>query len=286
MEKDFFFIHSFYDDQDFIISFLNSTEKEKEELRKYILKNREDKKYICCLSQKYKSGGSISGKTFYSEIYIFYMSLLILQNIDNEKENIFRFILEKIIKLQEEDFNIEKIKNILSKNKELFSDIYGTLANKSEEEFYETKDIVESVIEVPQDKKVEYLDETNFEQKRKIKQAFNSLKNIAKKEQGHKCIFDGNINNCQEFTAKASGKNYLELHHLIPKEFRNEFGYSIEVLANYIALCPHCHRKIHLAQDGERNPLITQLFNLRNERLKIVGLEVKENDLKKFYKVS
>lgn len=285
MVKDFFFIHSFYDDQDFIINFLNSTEKEKEELRKYILKNKKDKNYICCLSKKYQNSGSVTVKTFYSEVYIFYMNLLILKNINDEKENIFYFILEHIFKLQNGDFNIKKIKNLLDKNKSLFFDTYSILANKPDEEFYKIRVFVENIIEAPKDEKKEYLDETNLEEKRKIKQTFNSLKNIAKKEQGYKCIFDGPINQCQYFTSKSTEKTYLELHHIIPREFRNEFGYSIEVLANYIALCPYCHRKIHNAKDREREMLVNNLFEIRKKRLTTVGLDLKLEELKKFYKI-
>ena len=80
-------------------------------------------------------------------------------------------------------------------------------------------------------------------------------------------------------------KNYLELHHLIPREFRNDFSYSIEVLANYVTLCPRCHRQIHLAVDRERKHLINALYEERKGRLAIVGLGLDLSVIQDYYKI-
>ena len=48
----------------------------------------------------------------------------------------------------------------------------------------------------------------------------------------HTCVLK-KLNGCKQFTAKATNKKYVEIHHIIPQEFRNEFENSIEVFANY-----------------------------------------------------
>ena len=82
-----------------------------------------------------------------------------------------------------------------------------------------------------------------------------------------------------------NNKNYLEVHHFIPREFRNDFSYSVEVLTNYITLCPRCHRQIHLAVDRERKHLINALYGERKNRLKLVGLKLDLKEIYEYYKI-
>lgn len=77
----------------------------------------------------------------------------------------------------------------------------------------------------------------------------------------------------------------MEIHHFIPREFANDFDYPIEVLENYVALCPNCHRKIHLAVDSERKHMINIIFNLRQELLAKKGLVITLQDLYNYYKI-
>lgn len=102
--------------------------------------------------------------------------------------------------------------------------------------------------------------------------------------QKKKCVLD-ECEICKYFTAKENGKNYLEIHHFIPREFANDFDYPIEVLENYVALCPNCHRKIHLAVDSERKHMINIIFNLRQELLAKKGLVITLQDLYNYYKI-
>ena len=90
---------------------------------------------------------------------------------------------------------------------------------------------------------------------------------------------------CKYFTAKETHQNYLEIHHLIPREFANDFEISIEDIRNYIALCPNCHRKIHLAEDGERKHLINKLYNDRKEKLNKYGIDIDVQTLYSYYKI-
>ena len=52
IRKNFFFLHSFYDDSDFLINYLRATNIEKEELIKYIEKNNKEGSFACCISKK------------------------------------------------------------------------------------------------------------------------------------------------------------------------------------------------------------------------------------------
>lgn len=78
-------------------------------------------------------------------------------------------------------------------------------------------------------------------------------------------------------------KKYLEVHHFIPREFSNEFVNSIEVIENYVCLCPHCHRLLHHAIDSEKSAAIKKLYDDRIEALKSKGLEINLKTIKRFY---
>ena len=90
---------------------------------------------------------------------------------------------------------------------------------------------------------------------------------------------------CKYFTAKENNHNYLEIHHLIPREFANDFDSPIEILDNYVALCPNCHRKIHLAVDKERLHMINTLYMDRKEKLLGHGLNIELKELYRYYKI-
>ncbi len=109
-------------------------------------------------------------------------------------------------------------------------------------------------------------------------------KKIAREKFNYTCELEM-LNGCRYFTSKTTKHNYIEVHHFIPREFRNNFENSVDVLANYITLCPHCHRMIHLATDRERVNIIRYIYNQRKDRLKNCGIEVEFEDLLNFYNV-
>ena len=137
-----------------------------------------------------------------------------------------------------------------------------------------------------QDKPEKYIDETSEVGRQQLKAIFALKKRQAKVLSNFICALE-KVNNCKPiyFTAKKSNKNYLEVHHFIPQEFRNDFSYSIEVLANYVTLCPRCHRQIHLALDRERKHLINSLYEERKDRLQLVGLGLDLNGIYEYYKI-
>lgn len=86
------------------------------------------------------------------------------------------------------------------------------------------------------------------------------------------------------FTGKATGKHFVEGHHLIPLNKSDLFGYSLDIPANICSLCPLCHRAIHLATDDVKKEILLKLFdNERRERLEKAGIIVSFDQLIKFY---
>nr|WP_246354644.1 HNH endonuclease [Paenibacillus phytohabitans] len=92
------------------------------------------------------------------------------------------------------------------------------------------------------------------------------------------------INTAHEhFISRASGKSYVEAHHLIPMKQQEKFKNSLDVEANIVSLCVVCHNKIHKAFPNERNSIIERLYTNRVHRLKLCGLPIELSDLLSFY---
>lgn len=165
------------------------------------------------------------------------------------------------------------------KNRSVLQVIFGKAANVPIPALVVAKDLTQQEIE-------EFCtsDATELEGATKLDAVSTSLKKLAKIQSNYKCALD-ECEICKYFTAKENGKNYLEIHHFIPREFANDFDYPIEVLENYVALCPNCHRKIHLAVDSERKHMINIIFNLRQELLAKKGLVITLQDLYNYYKI-
>jgi 5-methylcytosine-specific restriction protein A len=51
-----------------------------------------------------------------------------------------------------------------------------------------------------------------------------------------------------------------------------------------VALCPVCHRQIHLAVDGERFELLDKLYDENIDGLRGAGLDITKRQLYGFYK--
>lgn len=283
LRSDFFYFHSFYNDSDFLTTYLRSSLEEKEELATYIEDNLVSGVFQCCISKKYQRSGNFNKVSLLDETKVFLMTLALVEDknigLDNIYKKIFDFYDEKISVLKKDTLNY------LYKNRNVFDPIFEDVLDV---EVVDDSDVF-SPLDISQIRKIDnedvaedYIDETVEFGKQKIKAIFNIRKKQARILSNYSCALE-KVNNCDAiyFTAKTSGKNYLELHHFIPQEFRNDFPYSIEVLANYITLCPRCHRQIHLAVDRERKHLINAIYNDRSQRLQVVGLTV---DLKKIYK--
>lgn len=80
------------------------------------------------------------------------------------------------------------------------------------------------------------------------------------------------------FTAKSTGKAYMEGHHLIPLKYQSEFTCGIDVYANIVCLCPVCHRLLHVGTDSEKTYAAEKLFDERKERLIHSGIDISKKD--------
>lgn len=97
----------------------------------------------------------------------------------------------------------------------------------------------------------------------------------------YKCSFDPNH---ITFTSRATGRNYVEAHHLIPMNMQSDFANSLDVSGNIVPLCPTCHKKIHLAHFEEKETLISHLLGQRGKELSVFGLEISLSPLKDIYR--
>ena len=272
MGKDFFYIISFYTDLEFLEIYLNAPKGEKEELIQYIQNNLNSKKFICVISKKYKGGGNYNFSQVIDESKVFYETL---QLIKQKGLGVDRVIKANLLDNYEINSFLEKHPNISSIIQNIFT------------EFYDVDIEVETMKEmsfVLEKEPEPYIDDTSIEGKKKAKQIFASKKNSARDMGKYKCSLE-KLNQCKYFTSKITKKNYIEVHHLIPQEFRNEFNNSIEVYANYTTLCPHCHELLHKGVDRERKPCLNFLYEDRKDRLTLLNLNVEIKELYSFYKI-
>lgn len=67
-----------------------------------------------------------------------------------------------------------------------------------------------------------------------------------------------------------NSKMYFEAHHLIPCNItvQRNFTKKLDHTLNLYCLCPECHRKIHLINNGEIGQLLKKLFNERDHLFK------------------
>lgn len=91
------------------------------------------------------------------------------------------------------------------------------------------------------------------------------------------------VNPNHETFTKKNGERYMEVHHLIPLERQAEFDNKLDTRANLVPLCPLCHKLIHYGKIEDIKPIITQLFNERQEALIKSGLAITLEDLIEFY---
>jgi len=82
---------------------------------------------------------------------------------------------------------------------------------------------------------------------------------------------------------KKDGGRYMEVHHLIPLEWQNEFTYKLDTRANLIPLCPLCHKLIHYGRIEDKKPILARLYNERRDALRESGLDISLDELIRFY---
>lgn len=282
LNYDYVYLDSFYGDIDLLKIYQLSSEKEKRVLKDRVIEQFENQDNSSVIFRKLKNGGAMTTNTLWSNAVI----LVLLNSVVNLKtgecknlsfEEFFNKIIESYSMLVV-DFDSVKIKAFIGKQRNIFLAIYNNLLG------------IDEIDNIPEDTtgkiitESKAIDETDAEGQSKQRQVSSILKRMAKEQTNYHCAGEDCFR-CEThyFTAKESDKNYLEIHHLIPHEFGNDFENSIEILENYIPLCPHCHRLLHFGTDRERKPLLNLLFNLRKKGLKDNGLEIDVKQLEQYY---
>jgi 5-methylcytosine-specific restriction protein A len=100
----------------------------------------------------------------------------------------------------------------------------------------------------------------------------------ALKRAGYQCELDSSH---KTFVSRATGKPYVEAHHLIPVNAQDDFSNSLDVMANIVCLCPECHRLLHYGKDIEA-PLRT-LYEKRKSQLHECGIDITFEKLLSYY---
>ncbi|WP_177748044.1 HNH endonuclease [Candidatus Avelusimicrobium fimicolum] len=90
-------------------------------------------------------------------------------------------------------------------------------------------------------------------------------------------------NNHPLFKSRITNQNYLEAHHLIPLKYADLFSFSLDIEANIVAVCPHCHRLLHYGDKEEIKPILEQLFIQRKNLLASKEIHLTLEQLYAFY---
>lgn len=277
-DRDYFYIINLYRpyrQTDFLKQFIQSTEEDKNELKQYVQSNIREHRSCCILSKKYETSGNFNKPMIINCTWILYITKR-LQLLGAISYNEF---IAAILNFYGELFDIDtpKLSDILSEHRNIFETIYNILydvAIKGEPNLL-TEEEINKVV-----------DPTDLAGQAHQNQVSDILKQMAKEKSNYRCALES-IEGCSRhyFTSKRENQNYVEVHHFIPREFASEFEHTIEILDNYVTLCPCCHRKIHHAVDRERQHMILAIYNQRKDILEQDGIHVEnESKLLGFYK--
>jgi 5-methylcytosine-specific restriction protein A len=75
------------------------------------------------------------------------------------------------------------------------------------------------------------------------------------------------------FTSDATQQPYVEAHHLMPLSNPLGLAGNLDVPENIVALCPNCHRRVHLEEKVARITMLADLYSKRKLRLKAHNLD-------------
>lgn len=88
------------------------------------------------------------------------------------------------------------------------------------------------------------------------------------------------------FTARSTGCDFMEPHHLIPISCQGNYTNKIDITDNLICLCPNCHSQIHYGINADREVMIRKFLAARKTDLKNHGgIDIDENTLLGYYKI-
>lgn len=278
-EQDAFWYLTFYKDQDFLSLYRDSTPGQKQLLFDRVTVEAKKSDSTDLIGHKYKNSGQYNLSMITDDIKTLYVTNEIIRLNPVSPMD----FIDKLISLMNKFSNVRR-DNVIPFFRDHF-DIFETIFNEAilernvDTELNETEVEEETAEETPTEEKI---DDTTSTSNQSLRRTSQILKRMARERAQNKCELEAQ-NSCRYFTSKESNCNYLEIHHLIPFEFTNEFENSLEIIDNYVALCPHCHRLLHFGTDRERKAALTYLYNLRIAKLREHGLDLTLKDLLIYY---
>lgn len=69
----------------------------------------------------------------------------------------------------------------------------------------------------------------------------------------------------------------------IPLKQQDNFLFSLDVEANIVVLCPHCHKMLHHGTKEDIRPLLDLLFQKRKQALADKGIQLTWEQLCSYY---
>lgn len=193
--------------------------------------------------------------------------------------------LQRLINVYLEIYKIKGIRKVGELNDYLLLEEDGLFLEESdsEESFQEDVQEQSNVAETINEKEDQKLPRRLPVRSKEGKESYPRRSYVsaeAIKEGGYGCHIDRSH---QTFTSKASKQQYVESHHIVPMSLQKQFENELDQTANIIALCPNCHRLVHLGSDIEREELLRTVFIKRRDRLKNIGIEMTYSQLKQIY---
>ena len=278
-EQDAFWYVTFYKDADFLSLYKVATEGQKKLLFDRVINESKKDDSTDLLGHKFKNSGQYNLSMMADDIKTLYVTNEILRlNPTNPTE-----FFDRLIELMNRFSNVrrEVLMPFFREHFDIFEIIFNEaiLERNIDTELNETTVEENDGEEAPSEEKV---DDTTSASNQSLRRTSQILKRMARERAQNRCELEAQ-NSCRYFTSKESNCNYLEIHHLIPFEFTNEFENSLEIIDNYVALCPHCHRLLHFGTDRERKAALTYLYNLRIAKLREHGLDLSLKQLLIYY---
>lgn len=279
-KEDYFYISNLYRpyrETDFLKQFYSSSPSDKEELKKYVYNNLAAHASNCILSKKYEPGGNFNKPMIVEVAWILNITekLLLLGKVGFDK------FIDSVLSFYSDFFTVrrERILNFINDHKDVFENIYNVVYDVKVQQ-------TTGLLTIDEIEAIGVVDPTDMQGQAQQYQVSETYKQMAKEQSNYRCILE-DTEMCTDhyFTAKKEKQNYVEVHHFIPREFASEFEHTIEILDNYVTLCPCCHRKIHHAVDRERRPMILAIYSKRKDLLKQHGILINSpKDVLKLYK--
>ena len=276
---DAFWYLTFFKDIDFLTLYTISSENSKKMLFDYVSAERTNPISDDLIGHKYKASGQYNVAMILDDMRVLYVTHELLSKENNNPMQLFDNICSIVERFAFVDR--EPIDMFFRNHYDVFEVIFNeAILNEDIDEEINKEEVTIDDSE----NEIKQFDETTTSSKQILRNTRAILKRMAKDRAQHKCELEC-LFSCRYFTSKEDGYNYLEIHHLIPFEFNNEFENSVEQLDNYVALCPSCHRLLHHGVDRERAAALRYLFNSRKNQLMASGLCVDLGKLFEFYGV-